>query len=288
MFSQRDPWVNMLRCTVAAFGGGVGGASDVEVLPFDYVVPGGMPGTSRTFASRIARNTNLLLLEESHLGFVVDPAGGSFFVEDLTDKLADKAWAVFTEIESHGGFTAAVESGAIATALDASYERTRADIARRAKKLTGINEFPNLGEQPLSDDRRVEPRGIRRWAAEFEAVLIPLGPLAKHNIRTGFATNLLASGGIEALNPGQVVPGTPEFDTAAQSAPIAVICGTDAEYGETGVEAVQALRKAGVETVLLAGSPASFEGAEAAPDDYLNLKIDAAATLAALLDKLGA
>ena len=306
MFSQRDPWVNMLRCTVAAFGGGVGGASDVEVLPFDYVVPGGMPGTSRTFASRIARNTNLLLLEESHLGFVVDPAGGSFFVEDLTDKLADKAWAVFTEIESHGGFTAAVESGAIATALDASHERTRADIARRAKKLTGINEFPNLGEQPLSDDRRVEPRGIRRWAAEFEAlrnrsdvyltakgtrpqaVLIPLGPLAKHNIRTGFATNLLASGGIEALNPGQVVPGTPEFDTAAQSAPIAVICGTDAEYGETGVEAVQALRKAGVETVLLAGSPASFEGAEAAPDDYLNLKIDAAATLAALLDKLGA
>ena len=306
MFSQRDPWVNMLRCTVAAFGGGVGGASDVEVLPFDYVVPGGMPGTSRTFASRIARNTNLLLLEESHLGFVVDPAGGSFFVEDLTDKLADKAWAVFTEIESHGGFTAAVESGAIATALDASHERTRADIARRVKKLTGINEFPNLGEQPLSDDRRVEPRGIRRWAAEFEAlrnrsdvylaakgtrpqaVLIPLGPLAKHNIRTGFATNLLASGGIEALNPGQVVPGTPEFDTAAQSAPIAVICGTDAEYGETGVEAVQALRKAGVETVLLAGSPASFEGAEAAPDDYLNLKIDAAATLAALLDKLGA
>ena len=306
MFSQRDPWVNMLRCTVAAFGGGVGGASDVEVLPFDYVVPGGMPGTSRTFASRIARNTNLLLLEESHLGFVVDPAGGSFFVEDLTDKLADKAWAVFTEIESHGGFTAAVESGAIATALDASHERTRADIARRVKKLTGINEFPNLGEQPLSDDRRVEPRGIRRWAAEFEAlrnrsdvyltakgtrpqaVLIPLGPLAKHTIRTGFATNLLASGGIEALNPGQVVPGTPEFDTAAQSAPIAVICGTDAEYGETGVEAVQALRKAGVETVLLAGSPASFEGAEAAPDDYLNLKIDAAATLAALLDKLGA
>ena len=306
MFSQRDPWVNMLRCTVAAFGGGVGGASDVEVLPFDYVVPGGMPGTSRTFASRIARNTNLLLLEESHLGFVVDPAGGSFFVEDLTDKLADKAWAVFTEIESHGGFTAAVESGAIATALDASHERTRADIARRVKKLTGINEFPSLGEQPLSDDRRVEPRGIRRWAAEFEAlrnrsdvylaakgtrpqaVLIPLGPLAKHNIRTGFATNLLASGGIEALNPGQVVPGTPEFDTAAQSAPIAVICGTDAEYGETGVEAVQALRKAGVETVLLAGSPASFEGAEAAPDDYLNLKIDAAATLAALLDKLGA
>ena len=102
-----------------------------------------MPGTSRRFRiPHRPQRANPSLLEESHLGFVVDPAGGSFFVEDLTDKLADKAWAVFTEIESHGGFTAAVESGAIATALDASHERTRADIARRVKKLTGMRAIP--------------------------------------------------------------------------------------------------------------------------------------------------
>ncbi|WJY95038.1 Methylmalonyl-CoA mutase small subunit [Corynebacterium felinum] len=302
MFSQRDPWVNMLRCTVAAFAGGVGGATDVEVLPFDWAIPGGLPNTSRTFARRIARNTNLLLLEESHLGHVVDPAGGSYFVEAFTTELADKAWAVFSTIEKEGGFRAAVASGSVKALLDASHELTRADIARRIKKVTAINEFPNLLEAPLASELRVEPHGVRRWAAEFEALrnrsdafleshgkrpqvaLIPLGPLAKHNIRTGFATNLLASGGIEAVNPGQVVPGTQEFAKAAKASSIVVICGTDQEYEESGAEALTALREAGVETVLLAGAAGS--GVDA--DGYLNLKIDAADTLAQLLEKLGA
>lgn len=306
MFSQRDPWVNMLRSTVAAFAAGVGGATDVEVLPFDWAVKGGLEGTSRNFAHRIARNTNLLLLEESHLGFVVDPAGGSYFVEALTDELADKAWEVFTGVEANEGFIANTASGAVAEALDASFERLRADVAHRRKQITGINEFPNLGEKPLDASRRVEPKGVRRWAVDFAEMrnrsdaffeangqrpqvgLIPLGPLSKHNVRTGFSTNLLASGGIEALNPGQVVPGTEEFAAAARAADIAVICGTDPEYAESGVEAVKALREAGVSTVLLAGAPASFEGAEVAPDGYLNMKIDAAATLSELLDKLGA
>ncbi|MDO5077433.1 methylmalonyl-CoA mutase family protein [Corynebacterium sp.] len=300
MFSQRDPWVNMLRVTVAAFAAGVGGATAVEVLPFDYAVPGGLPNTSRAFAHRIARNTNLLLLEESHLGHVIDPAGGSYFVEDFTDKLADKAWAVFTEVEAKGGLTAAADF--VRETLDAAHEATRVDIAHRRKQLTGINEFPNLLERPLSAELRVEPAGVRRWAAEFEAlrdrsdafleaqgarpqaVLIPLGPLAKHNIRTGFATNLLASGGIEALNPGQVVPGTEEFTAAAKSAPIAVICGTDPEYGESGADALAALRDAGVGTVLVAGASSALEGA----DGYLNMKIDAAKTLSELLTTLGA
>lgn len=302
MFSQRDPWVNMLRVTVAAFAAGVGGATSVEVLPFDYAVPGGLPNTSRTFAHRIARNTNLLLLEESHLGHVIDPAGGSYYVENLTDELADKAWSVFTKVEAAGGYS---KADMIRTMLDESFETTRNDIAHRRKQLTGINEFPNLLERPLPAELRVEPAGIRRWAAEFEAlrnrsdafldangkrpqaVLIPLGPLAKHNIRTGFATNLLASGGIEALNPGQLEPGTAAFDEAAASAPIAVICGTDPEYAASGQAALAALRKAG-NTVLLAGAPSSFEGASDAPDGYLNMKIDAAKTLSELLSKLGA
>lgn len=302
MFAQRDPWVNMLRCTVAAFAGGVGGATDVEVLPFDWAIPGGLPKTSRTFATRMARNTNLLLLEESHLGHVIDPGGGSYFIETLTTELADKAWAVFTDIEAQGGLRAAVASGAVKELLDASFEAVRKDIAHRVKQLTAINEFPNLAEAPLPADLRVGPKYVRRWAGEFEALrnrsdaymevkgvrpaaaLIPLGPLAKHNIRTGFATNLLASGGIEALNPGQVTPGTPEFEQAAKAAKVVVICGTDQEYAETGAEAFKALKDLGVETVLLAGAKA--EGFE--PDGYLHLKIDAAATLAGLLEKLGA
>ena len=302
MFTQRDPWVNMLRSTVAAFAAGVGGATDVEVLPFDWAIPGGLPKTSRSFARRIARNTNLLLLEESHLSHVIDPGGGSYFIEAFTTQLADKAWDVFTSVEAEGGLQQAFAASTVAKLLDDAHEAQRKDIARRIKKITAINEFPNLAEAPLPADLRVEPSRVRRWAAEFEAlrnrsdaymevrgtrpaaVLIPLGPLAKHNIRTGFATNLLASGGIEALNPGQVTPGTEEFTAAAKSAAIAVICGTDQEYDATGKDAYEALRAAGVDTILLAGSP----GHEFEPDGYLNMKIDAAATLAELLTKLGA
>ncbi|AZA11442.1 methylmalonyl-CoA mutase family protein [Corynebacterium gerontici] len=302
MFSQRDPWVNMLRSTVAAFAAGVGGASDVEVLVFDWAISGGLPKVSRTFAHRIARNTNLLLLEESHLGHVIDPAGGSYYVEKLTDQLAEKAWGLFQEIEAKGGFRRAVESGEVKALLDASNEAVRKDVAHRVKKLTAINEFPNLAEAPLPADLRVEPKHVRRWAAEFEAlrnrsdafmevkgnrpraVLIPLGPLAKHNIRTGFVVNLLGTGGIESLNPGELKPGTEEFNKAAQSAPIAVICGTDAEYDANGKAAFEALREQGLETILLAGAP----GHDFEPDDYLNLKIDAAAKLSELLEKLGA
>lgn len=301
MFSQRDPWVNMLRNTVAAFAGGVGGATDVEVLVFDWAITGGLPNVSRKFAHRISRNTNLLLLEESHLGHVVDPAGGSYYVEDLTKQVAEKAWAVFTDIESKGGFTAAVESGFVKALLDETHEAVRNDIAHRIKQLTAINEFPNLAEAPLPADLRVEPSNVRRWAAEFEALrnrsdaflevkgkrpqiaLIPLGPLAKHNVRTGFATNLLATGGIEALNPGQVAPGTDEFKQAAEASKIVVVCGTDQEYAASGAEAVKALRDAGVEEILLAGAPGTVD-----VDGYLNLKIDAAKTLSKLLEKLGA
>lgn len=304
MFSQRDPWVNMLRVTVAAFAAGVGGADDVEVLPFDHSISGGLPGTSRVFAARIARNTNLLLLEESHLGHVIDPAGGSYFVESLTQQLADKAWGEFTEVEGKGGLQAAAD--AVQDKLDASYERVRADIARRVKKVTGINEFPNLGEKPLPAELRVEPAGVRRWAAEFEALrnrsdafleangkrpligMIPIGPLAKHNVRTGFTANLLASGGIETLNPGQLVAGTDEFAAAAKETDIVVVCGTDQEYAATGADVVKALREAGAGTILVAGAEKSFADAEVKPDGYVNMKIDAAQVLAELLTKLGA
>ena len=107
MMTQRDPWVNMLRTTLAAFAAGVGGADTVLVHPFDVAIPGGFPGTAASFARRIARNTQLLLLEESHIGRVLDPAGGSWFVEDLTEALAEQAWKHFQDIESRGGFVEA-------------------------------------------------------------------------------------------------------------------------------------------------------------------------------------
>lgn len=306
MFSQRDSWVNMLRVTVAAFAAGVGGATTVEVLPFDNAIHGGQPGVSRTFAARIARNTNLLLLEESHLGFVADPAGGSYYVEELTDEIADRAWKIFTDVESYGGIDTAFDH--VRENIDAAHEARRADIAHRRTKVTAINEFPNLAEAPLPPEARPEGERIRRWAADFEALrnrsddflaeqgrrpqlaMLPLGPLAKHNIRTGFTANLMASGGIEALNPGQVVPGEAAFDEAAASAPIVVLCGADGEYTASGAEAVAAARAAGASEVLVAGPEKLFADAEgdARPDGYLTMNIDAVAVLSRLLDSLGA
>ncbi len=147
MMAQRDPWVNMLRTTVAAFGAGVGGADTVLVQPFDAAIPGGLPGTAAGFARRIARNTQLLLLEESHLGRVLDPAGGSWFVEDLTEQLAEQAWEHFQQIEAHGGFAEARDF--VATQIAEVRDRRTDDIAHRRTALTGVNEYPNLDESPL-------------------------------------------------------------------------------------------------------------------------------------------
>lgn len=289
MMTQRDPWVNMLRTTLAAFSAGVGGADTVLVHPFDVAIPGGFPGTAASFARRIARNTQLLLLEESHIGRVLDPAGGSWFVEDLTKQLADEAWKHFQDIESRGGFVAARD---FVVEQIADVSRRRADdIAHRRTAITGVNEFPNLAEPPLPQSD--SSGAVARYAAGFEAlrdrsdafldkhgsrpqvVLLPLGPLAEHNIRTTFATNLLASGGIEAVTDGE-------------GATIAVICGTDARYATEASAAVDAARNAGVSYVLLAGPEKAVAEADSKPDGYLTAKINAVEALSDLLTRLGA
>jgi methylmalonyl-CoA mutase len=292
MMAQRDPWVNMLRTTLAAFSAGVGGADTVLVHPFDVAIPGGFPGTAASFARRIARNTQLLLLEESHIGRVLDPAGGSWFVEDLTKALAEQAWKHFQDIESRGGFEAARDYvvGQIAEVADARTD----DIAHRRTAVTGVNEYPNLAEPPLPQGDSVEH--VARYAAGFEALrnrsdtflgktgsrpkvlLVPLGPLAEHNIRTTFATNLLASGGIEAVSDAD----------GAGSSKVAVICGTDARYATDASSAVDAARKAGVSHVLLAGPEKAVAEADSKPDGYLTAKIDAVKALSDLLTRLGA
>ncbi|CPZ73382.1 Probable methylmalonyl-CoA mutase small subunit MutA [Mycobacteroides abscessus] len=142
MMAQRDPWVNMLRTTLAAFGAGVGGADSVRVRRFDDAIPGGLGAVSPAFAARIARNTQLLLIEESHVARVLDPGGGSWFIEDLTESLAQQAWSLFTEIEAGGGFEAATEL--IRERIAATRAQRADDIAHRRTSVTGVNEFPNL------------------------------------------------------------------------------------------------------------------------------------------------
>ncbi|HUH71682.1 MAG TPA: methylmalonyl-CoA mutase small subunit [Mycobacterium sp.] len=306
MMTQRDPWVNMLRGMLAAFGAGVGGADSVLVFPFDLAIPGGFPGVATGFARRIARNTQLLLLQESHVGRVLDPAAGSWFVEDLTQQLAQQAWQHFQAVEARGGFVDARDY--IAGQIAEIAARRTDDIAHRRTAITGVSEYPNLAEPAL-------PRGdsvptVARYAAGFEALrdrsdvylartgsrpralLLPLGPLAEHNVRAMFAANLLASGGIEAVNPGTVdaegvAQAVSEF-SAAGSPTVAVICGTDKRYRDEAAGIVAAARNAGVSRVYLAGPEKAPADAGHRPDEFLTAKIDAVQALSNLLTRLGA
>ena len=179
MMAQRDPWVNMLRTTLAAFSAGVGGADTVLVHPFDVAIPGGFPGTSASFARRMARNTQLLLLEESHIGRVLDPAGGSFFVEDLTGQLAEQAWEHFRDIESRGGFVEALEFDFVTSSIAEVAERRTDDIAHRRTRLTGVNEYAESRGTPAPAEcfgvGGAALRGRVRGAAR------PLGRLSRKN-----------------------------------------------------------------------------------------------------------
>ncbi|MCR9176785.1 MAG: methylmalonyl-CoA mutase subunit beta [Alphaproteobacteria bacterium] len=141
--SQRDAWVNMLRVTVATFAAATGGADSITVPPYTDAL--GLPDG---FARRAARNTQLLLLEESHLARVIDPAGGSWYVERLTQDLAQIAWEKFQEIEHAGGLAQALISGKVVEDCAAAWSTKERQIAKRRIELTGINTFPKVDEVP--------------------------------------------------------------------------------------------------------------------------------------------
>ncbi|MGW0035550.1 methylmalonyl-CoA mutase family protein [Gordonia sp. NPDC003376] len=312
MYSQRDPWVNMLRSTIAAFGAGVGGADQVTVLAFDAAIPAEQRTSGARFSRRIARNTQLLLLEESNIGRVLDPAGGSWFVESLTDDLAASAWSVFTDVERQGGFRAALDAGWIADRIGESLAARDVEVAYRRASVTGVNEFPNLDEKPLcgslagaTDVVGATPR-LARVGRAFEELrdrsdarlaatgvrpqilLLPLGSVAEHNGRTTFVANLLAAGGIAAANPGPLTAEEIAAAVADTGSPIAVLCGTRARYGTDGPAALAAARAAGLTRVLLAGPDKEWPDGDDRPDGSLRVGIDAVATLTELLDALAA
>ena len=307
MMTQRDPWVNLLRTTLAAFGAGVGGADTVLVLPFDVAIPDGFPGIATSFSRRIARNTQRLLLEESHIGRVLDPAGGSWFVEQLTEQLAQQAWQHFQAVEAHGGFLEARDY--LRDQIAEVAARRVDDIAHRRTAITGVNEYPNLSGPPLPQSDSTPT--VQRYAAEFEALrdrsdaylertgqrpavlLLPVGPLAEHNTRATFAANLLASGGIDAINPGPVdAAAVAQAVSAAGSPDVAIICGTDKRYRDAALGVVEAARTAGVSRVYLAGSQQALDTSSKdgtyLPDEYLTAKINAVEALSNLLTRLGA
>lgn len=144
MMARRDPWVNMLRTTIASFAAVVGGADSVTTLPFDAAL-----GVSDAFARRIARNTQLVLREESSLHRVLDPAGGAWALESIADSLAEKAWAAFQEIEAAGGMATVLEDGTLGARIRAKWCQRARRLAYRDEPVTGVSDFPDLLEQPV-------------------------------------------------------------------------------------------------------------------------------------------
>ncbi|MGC5561464.1 methylmalonyl-CoA mutase family protein [Streptomyces sp. FR-108] len=291
MMSRRDPWVNMLRTTVATLAAGVGGADAVTVLPFDHAL--GLPDA---FARRIARNTSTILVEESHLARVIDPAGGSWYVERLTDELAHAGWEFFQRIEGLGGQAAALRSGRLGEDLAKTWEARSAKLAKRREPITGVSEFPNLGERvPRRESAPEPPSGglprVRRDEA-FEVLrarsdahlaatgarprvyLASLGPAAAHTARTSFVSNLFQAGGIEPVTEGAFE------DSGATEA---CLCSSDALYEEQAASTARALKAAGARHVFLAGRPGQYPEVDA----YVFAGCDAVAVLSATLDRMG-
>jgi methylmalonyl-CoA mutase len=268
MLSAYDPYVNMLRTTVAAFAAGAGGADAVTVVPFDSPL-----GAPDVFGRRIARNTSAVLLAEAQLGRVADPAGGAYAVERLTHDLAAAAWDLFVRLD--GG----EDLEPLIAHTVAHRDRL---VATRKRPITGLTEFPHLDEtvpirepDPGADD-------VRRYGAAFEALrdepvaqpvfLATLGPVAAHTARATFAANLLAAGGV-ATEPAGATTGVDDLVAAYAGQPVVVLAGIDTTYEAWGAEAAAALRDAGARRVVIAGKPADYA------DDSCATGVDALAFL---------
>jgi len=258
---------------------------------------------ARLLRRRIARNTQALLLEEAHVARVVDPGGGSWYIEQLTQELAEKAWAYFQRLEAAGGFVAALP--VLTEDLADTWAQRTDNLAHRRDPLTGVSEFPNLGEKPVirrpapdqpfgglpqvryaQDYERLRDRSDLQLAATGhrpQIFLATLGPVAVHTGRASFAANLFQAGGFETINPGA----TDSVDQVLKSyvdnpTPVACLASTDKIYAERAAETISALRAAGASRILLAGKPS--EELASKVDGYVAVGSDAIAVLGELYD----
>lgn len=309
MMAKRDPWTNILRTTIACAGAALGGADSICVLPFTFAL-----GKPDRFALRVARNIQVVCQEESHLGRVADPAGGSWFVEQLTHDLAKKAWDIFQDIEARGGMVAALTSGYVQDIIRKTAEARAKSIAAGRIELTGVSAFPILGDDgihpepwpqpeaskgtpavtviPLHPQRMAEPFEALRDAADaaggYEVFLASMGEIADHNVRTTWVKNYLAAGGIETL----ISDGYQSAAVAAAAfnnsgTTVACICSSDALYATHAEITARALKANGATWVMMAGRPGDKEAAlrAAGVDQFLMAGADAVATLQTLHGK---
>jgi methylmalonyl-CoA mutase len=309
MMTRRDPYVNMLRVTIAVTAAGVGGANAISVLPFTAAL--GLPDA---FARRVARNTQLILLEESNLFRVSDPAAGSGGIEALTTQMSQAAWTLFQEIEAAGGAAAALEQGLIQKKIAATRTAREAATARRKDAITGTSDYPNLSELPvavldvprpavpapkaaitfeaLPQIRMAEPfealrdasdRTLAKTGARPKVFLANLGKLPDFTARATFARNFYEAGGIEALsNDGFNDQAAMIATFRASGAKLACLCSSDKVYEREAATAARALAAAGA-IVHLAGRPGEHEAdwRQAGIKSFIYVGCDVVSTLQA-------
>jgi methylmalonyl-CoA mutase len=316
MLSQRDADVNMLRATMATFAAGLAGANSITVLPHTLAL--GLPDP---FARRVARNTQLILLEESNLAKVSDPAAGSGGIETLTAQLCTRAWALFQEIERAGGIWASLEGNLLQRQVAEVRAARAKNIARRKDVLTGVSEFANLHEKmpavldvqplvlPAHGEAKIKFEALtpHRLAEPFEALrdksdaalkrtgqrpkvfLANLGTPANFAPRANFAKSFFESGGIEALdNEGfwEIPTLVHEFKKAGTA--LVCICSSDAVYATNAADAAKALAEAGASPIYLAGRPGDQESdyRNAGVNEFIFAGGDTLATLRAAYDMM--
>jgi methylmalonyl-CoA mutase len=311
MMTRYEPSVNWLRETVAVFAAGTGGADTITAMPHTAAL--GLPDR---FARRMARNLQLILLEESNLYRVGDPNAGSGAIETLTDELCAAAWKLFQEIEAGGGAAKALLSGFIQNKIEEVRRVREKNIATRKDPLTGTSEFPNLGEpapavldvakpayplQKPAVHSKTLPR--IRLAEPFEALrdeaaragtprvfLANLGTPADFTARASFAKNFFEAGGIEAKsNDGFASASEAASAFKTSGASIACLCSSDELYAREAEAAAKALKQAGAKAVYLAGRPGEHEAAfkKAGVDGFIFAGSDVLAALQQIHATLG-
>ena len=286
-----DPYVNLLRSQTQSMSAALAGVDSIVVAPFDegYKTPD-------EFSERIARNQQILLKEESHLDKVVDPAGGSYYVEMLTVSLAEQAWKLFLEVEDEGGFEAALNAGKITEAVNASAKARFDKVAKRREQLLGTNQFPNFTEtsEGRADNVDYNPASAlnnQRLASEFEQVrlateraantpkafMLTIGNLTMRLARAQFSSNFFACAGYKIIDNNGFETVQAGIDAAIEKgAEIVVLCSSDDEYAELLPQTVEYLAD---RAILVLAGPETDEFKALGVKYFVNVRSNVLGTL---------
>ena len=305
-----DAHVNLLRSQTEAMSAALAGVDSITVVPFDTPYK-----TPDAFSERIARNQQFLLKEESHLDKVVDPAGGSYYVETLTVSIAKEAWKLFLEVVENGGFFKMVNDGAVQAAVNESSKKRHADMARRKEILLGTNQYPNFNEKAADkiekdgcncccgnkgENDPAKSLSMKRQASDFETLrlatehaanrpkvfMLTIGNLAMRLARAQFSSNFFGCAGYEIIDNIGFDTVQAGIDAALEKgADIVVLCSSDDEYATYAPEAFKALD--GKAEFVVAGAPACAEELQAQGiTNFINVRSNVLETLQAFNAKL--